>query len=229
MVAAAGLTMSGMTPSGPASAAGPIVGTVAVSGTTLAFDAASGFANQVDMGSGGIPNPVEIVVEDLAGQLAVGTGCHLISGNTKARCKAPPGSTFTFIDVELGNGNDTVVFDPSLGGSNMLVPTRVFGQAGADELHGTSRNDTIDGGFGNDTLFGEQGADTVRGGPNQDEVAGGVGKDILDGGINADTMFAVDFEKDQVTCGDGLFDGPDTAHVDAIDTVDPSDCELLAT
>jgi RTX calcium-binding nonapeptide repeat (4 copies) len=63
-------------------------------------------------------------------------------------------STFTAINVQAGDGADTVT------GSNGLAP---LGRL------------TIDGGRGNDTLLGGDGSDVLIGGPGNDTIAGNRG------------------------------------------------------
>ncbi|MEH2326967.1 MAG: calcium-binding protein [Nostoc sp.] len=73
----------------------------------------------------------------------------------------------------------------------------IFGKATADNLFGTSGNDTIVGWAsggnanstsGNDTLNGADGNDSLAGGTAKDSLSGGNGNDTLDGGIGNDIL-----------------------------------------
>jgi Ca2+-binding RTX toxin-like protein len=60
--------------------------------------------------------------------------------------------------------------------------------AGADEIYGGFRNDTMFGAGGNDALRGAEGNDVVDGGDGNDYLDGSTGSDILIGGGGNDTM-----------------------------------------
>ncbi|BBD65852.1 hypothetical protein NIES4072_04690 [Nostoc commune NIES-4072] len=73
----------------------------------------------------------------------------------------------------------------------------IFGKTSADNLSGTSGNDTIVGWAsggnansisGNDTLNGVDGNDSLAGGTANDSLIGGNGNDTLDGGLGTDTL-----------------------------------------
>ncbi|MBG1260247.1 calcium-binding protein [Nostoc commune] len=73
----------------------------------------------------------------------------------------------------------------------------IFGKTSADNLSGTSGNDTIVGWAsggnanstsGNDTLNGADGNDSLAGGTANDSLSGGNGNDTLDGGTGNDTL-----------------------------------------
>ncbi|MBC6429593.1 calcium-binding protein [Nostoc sp. HG1] len=73
----------------------------------------------------------------------------------------------------------------------------IFGKTSADNLSGTSGNDTIVGWAsggnanstsGNDTLNGADGNDSLAGGTANDSLIGGNGNDTLDGGTGNDTL-----------------------------------------
>lgn len=73
----------------------------------------------------------------------------------------------------------------------------IFGNTSADNLSGTSGNDTIVGWAvggnanstsGNDTLNGAAGNDSLAGGTANDSLIGGAGNDTLDGGTGNDTL-----------------------------------------
>ena len=96
---------------------------------------------------------------------------------------------------------------------------RVLALGGDDYLKGTDDSETIDGGAGDDDIIGGYGNDTITGGAGQDEILGDrEGRcneyhcDISPGSA-ADTIDAVDGEKDVIHCGPGT----DTAKVDSLD------------
>lgn len=84
------------------------------------------------------------------------------------------------------------------GGDNCL-----YGEEGADWIHGGSGDDLVDGGKGADTLYGGQGDDYIMGDAdeaipqrqdgspptNVDLLDGGAGDDILIGGFGVDEMY----------------------------------------
>jgi Ca2+-binding RTX toxin-like protein len=92
----------------------------------------------------------------------------------------------------------------------------IFGKTTADNLSGTSGNDTIVGWAsggnanspsGNDILNGLAGNDSLAGGTANDSLIGGNGNDTLDGGIGNDTLiggagddtYLVDSTLDRIT------------------------------
>ena len=92
----------------------------------------------------------------------------------------------------------------------------IFGKTTADNLSGTSGNDTIVGWAsngnanstsGNDTLNGLAGNDSLAGGTANDSLIGGNGNDTLDGGLGTDTLiggagddtYLVDTTLDRIT------------------------------
>ncbi|WP_127998020.1 beta strand repeat-containing protein [Piscinibacter defluvii] len=64
----------------------------------------------------------------------------------------------------------------------------INGDDTANNLSGTSGDDTIAGALGNDTLAGGDGQDFVDGGGDNDSLDGGSGNDTLDGGSGNDTV-----------------------------------------
>jgi Ca2+-binding RTX toxin-like protein len=61
-----------------------------------------------------------------------------------------------------------------------LPQAPVVGSAGADSLHGTTKNDTLIGVGGDDVLTGHEGNDTLIGGGGADALNGGTGTDTAD-------------------------------------------------
>ncbi|BBD65851.1 outer membrane secretion protein [Nostoc commune NIES-4072] len=97
----------------------------------------------------------------------------------------------------------------------------IFGKTSADNLLGTSGNDTIVGWAsggnanstsGNDTLNGVDGNDSLAGGTANDSLSGGNGNDTLDGGTGNDTLiggagndtFISSQDNDSINGGDGI-------------------------
>ena len=76
-------------------------------------------------------------------------------------------ATVRFDDIDYVAGHDSL-----------------FGDAGADILHGQRGNDQIEGGTGDDDIFGELGADNLSGGEGFDVILGDVGQ--IERAFNAD-------------------------------------------
>lgn len=129
--------------------------------------------------------------------------------------------TVSRIDVFGAAGDDDIVvesaedisngftpFASKLGTIAVNKPTKLFGDGGADEIHGGDQGDTIAGGTGhddplmgrngNDTIYGgagyiddqdiNNGNDFLNGGPGNDVCYGGYGNDILTGGAGSDLL-----------------------------------------
>lgn len=64
----------------------------------------------------------------------------------------------------------------------------MFGQAGNDQLTGTSGNDYISGGAGNDWVLAQDGDDIIVGGDGNDSLYGALGKDTIYGGAGNDFL-----------------------------------------
>jgi Ca2+-binding RTX toxin-like protein len=96
-------------------------------------------------------------------------------------------STFHAIDVEAGNGNDTVRID---GTFTTTKATRIDGQNGDDTLIGGSGNEVLVGGRGDDVIDGNGGADTALLGKGDDTFVWdpGDGSDVVEGGAGFDKM-----------------------------------------
>jgi hypothetical protein len=113
-----------------------------------------------------------------------------------------------------------------LGGDDTLYADDTYYYFDGDTLYGGPGNDTLIGGSGEDILYGGPGNDTLTGGPNNDVLIGGPGHDRIDGGGGGDTIYAVDGERDWITCGKNAYDRRDTVYADRIDVV-ASDCEIV--
>jgi Ca2+-binding RTX toxin-like protein len=98
--------------------------------------------------------------------------------------------TFDAIEVDAGNGDDTVKLDTANGAFTTAKATRIFGGNGDDTLLGGSGNETFYGGRGNDTVDGNGGADTGFLGRGDDVFIWdpGDGSDVVEGQSGFDTM-----------------------------------------
>ena len=96
-------------------------------------------------------------------------------------------STFSSINVQAGDGDDTV------DGSNGIAgfgPLTINGGAGNDTIRGGDGDDTLLGGNGNDTIDGNRGNDVVLGGGGNDTFIWdpGDGSDTIEGQGGTDAM-----------------------------------------
>ncbi|MBO9497381.1 hypothetical protein J7438_25330, partial [Thalassotalea sp. G20_0] len=103
---------------------------------------------------------------------------------------------------------DAIVFSD---GSKLEVGPAQFDQInvasqviteGADELHGTSTDDSIDGLGGDDRIYGKAGNDQLQGNDGTDRLFGDDGEDQLDGGMGNDFLYG-GAGNDQLTGSDG--------------------------
>jgi len=99
-------------------------------------------------------------------------------------------NSFQAIDVEAGNGNDTVRIDQVNGAFTTTKVTRIDGQNGDDTLIGGSGNEILVGGRGDDFVDGNGGADTAFLDKGDDTFVWdpGDGSDVVEGGSGSDTM-----------------------------------------
>ena len=99
-------------------------------------------------------------------------------------------ATLRAIDVEAGNGNDTVRIDQVNGAFTTRLATRIDGENGDDTLIGGSGNEILVGGRGDDFVDGNGGADTAFLGKGDDTFVWdpGDGSDIVEGGSGSDTL-----------------------------------------
>lgn len=105
-----------------------------------------------------------------------------------------------------GNGDDFLVAGL---GNDVLM-----GEAGRDELDGGGGDDYMDGGAGSDTMSGGNGDDFLRGVEGNDTLDGGAGRDFMTGGSGNDT-YVLSGDKDVIVESSGIFDGRDTAIIEA--------------
>jgi hypothetical protein len=99
-------------------------------------------------------------------------------------------STFRAIDVEAGNGADTVRIDDVNGAFTTTKPTQIAGGTGNDTLIGGSGAEAFFGGNGDDFVDGNGGADTAFLGRGADTFVWDPGdaSDIVEGGNGQDAM-----------------------------------------
>jgi hypothetical protein len=113
-----------------------------------------------------------------------------------------------------------------LGGNDTLYADDTSYYFEGNTLYGGTGNDTLIGGPGEDILHGGPGDDTLLGGGDNDILDGGSGHDHIDGEGGGDTIYAVDGQRDWITCGKNSYFRRDTVYADRIDVV-ASDCEIV--
>lgn len=116
--------------------------------------------------------------------------------------------TFGSIDVEAGNGDDTVRIDQVNGAFTTTKSTQIDGENGDDTLIGGSGAETFSGGNGDDVVDGNQGADTAFLDRGDDTFVWdqGDGSDIVEGGSGFDTQVFNGFGANEImaaTASDG--------------------------
>ena len=99
-------------------------------------------------------------------------------------------ATFDAIDVEAGNGDDTVRIDQGNGIFTTTESTRIAGNNGDDTLLGGSGAETFFGGRGDDLVDGNGGVDTAFLGKGDDVFVWDPGdaSDVVEGEQGSDTM-----------------------------------------
>ena len=132
-----------------------------------------------------------------------GDGCETPPSNGNAMV-CPDSGAVPLIVVTGGNGNDTIVVDPSVPAG---AKVRINGNAGDDTLVGGNGDDVLEAGEnyngpdnGHDRLEGNGGSDVLYADPGGDNLLGGPGNDLLvnsvptcqghvyDGGTGEDTV-----------------------------------------
>lgn len=165
---------------------------VGVSGDTLRVTAAAGKANDVTVTTVGN----RMIVRDLGDLVPAGGGCTVVD----TQAVSCPGTGVARTIVNLGDGNDFVVFDAPRPGPVSTSSVVIEGGPGTDllrlgalspagELRGGPGGDTLRGGPRNDVLDGGEGADGFLGGPGVDQVTYGsrTGRIVADlDGVNND-------------------------------------------
>ncbi len=105
------------------------------------------------------------------------------------------------IQVDVGNGGDTVDASGAGLGQPVSVPITMFGGAGGDTLTGGNSIDSMFGGPGNDSLKGGPGHDILNGNEDSDWLYGGEGNDQLFGELGVDYLYGENGH-------DSLYGGP---------------------
>lgn len=194
-------------------------GTLARSGTSLVYKAASGEENllQVRFFSG------TVSISDRY-DVAPGASCGTDPIDATTGC---PTSGVTRLVLRLGDLDDEI---KSVGPALQIdlpasVKLQVDGGSGKDSLIGTKRNDELSGGSGADKVYGSGGKDKLEGGSGNDRLTGfgtldgGTGNDFLEvfygfgekkpfaskvfGGPGIDHVLAGNKVRDVVNCGAG--------------------------
>jgi RTX calcium-binding nonapeptide repeat (4 copies) len=209
---------------GVASPAGAATGILSweLSGGRLIYHTAAGATNNVVLTpTTNSQGNFAIRIHDFGDTYGVRDGCDFVNNN-EIIC-TPSVDGFSLIELRLGGGNDSA--DASL----LVFPMQMQGESGDDTLIGSGARDIIEGDGGDDHIDGRAGDDDLFGNAGHDVIIGGPGFDNMKGGLNTDTIFADDNNVETVDCGDGLFDGKDTADMDtgAVADLDPGDtCEI---
>ncbi|QQM30980.1 hypothetical protein JET14_02005 [Martelella lutilitoris] len=99
--------------------------------------------------------------------------------------------------ISGGDGNDTIYLSE---GFYLDKNTIVHGDAGDDEIHGSSQYDRLSGDGGNDTLYGNGGNDRLYGGEGNDKLYGGSGADtfVFDKGFGHDKILDFALSEDKI-------------------------------
>ena len=113
------------------------------------------------------------------------------------------------IDVNAGNGNNTVALDPRIGATTAIVTG-----SGRDVVYGGMGNDFISTGGGRDIVDARAGNDMIYGGSGNDKINAGSGNDYVNAGSGNDSISA-DGGKDKLVGKRG----DDKFYADADDTV----------
>ncbi len=165
-----------------------------------------------------------INVQQTNQQISVKGISILVNGQAKSSISA---SDVTRIEVNGGDGNDTISLTPGRGQQAILISTVLNGGVGNDSISGGDGNDFIQGGDGadslsgnggNDSLVGGIGNDNLNGGNNEDTLQGGQGNDTLSGGLGRDQA---DFSRATAGVTVNLVTGKGTGEgTDKLDTVE---------
>jgi Ca2+-binding RTX toxin-like protein len=166
-------------------------------------------------GSGSLENVLQVVISENGTDLYGGsspTGPKTMSDFFSessslefiALSNLGPGATTNYkiavtFDPNAGNEyqNTSVVFDLNIGvGFDLpaacenlnLSPNPIFGTAGNDTIHATTKSDLIITFEGNDKVFGKSGNDCIIGGLGNDELRGETGDDVIIGGEGNDLV-----------------------------------------
>ena len=123
--------------------------------------------------------------------ISAGQGNNLIDLNGMSAADfsyvSPTGAGIQ-IQVDAGNGNDTLFGSQDLGdslfggdGDDLINVSPANGISGRQLLDGGDGNDTIQGGTGDETINGGDGFDSLSGGAGNDSISAGDGNDYVTG------------------------------------------------
>ena len=157
---------------GPMATAAPVVGATVTNGTLRV--SGSPHADQIVLRLSALnPNQLQVDVGD--------------NGSADATFDV---ASLRAIDVEAGNGNDTVRIDEVNGAFTTRLATRIDGGNGDDTLIGGSGNEIFVGGRGDDVVDGNGGSDTAFLGKGDDTFVWdpGDGSDVVEGGSGSDNL-----------------------------------------
>ncbi|MGE0698010.1 MAG: beta strand repeat-containing protein, partial [Hyphomicrobiaceae bacterium] len=85
----------------------------------------------------------------------------------------------------VGGGHAAAVFTSWTAGIDTVT---INGNAGNEQLQGSSVDDTINALGGGDFIYANAGNDTINGGDGDDNIIGGLGNDSIDGGAGTDVL-----------------------------------------
>jgi Ca2+-binding RTX toxin-like protein len=168
----AGLATALVVSAGLASGCGPTGGTVRVAEgeSAVVFTARAGKANVVVV----TQSAGDVLVKDSGDTLIPEAPCTAVDAST-VRCPNPD-----FINIELGDGNDT-------GTNDTAIPSSIEAGSGKDVANGGGVDDFLVGDGGSDVLNGRGGNDTLSESSNG-TVADLVDEDTFIGGPGTDHM-----------------------------------------
>jgi hypothetical protein len=146
-VAGAGLLLMSSAAEAATVAVIPTPGSYGRSGD-VAFVAAPGEANDAALRFSSDPLGSSWTVSDSGAALVPGASCERIDVHT-VRCGPPPGGVLGVARVDLGDLDDRLTVEPSLGPSMFDRPVLAYGGAGGDRLVAAYM---ADGGPGDDDL-----------------------------------------------------------------------------
>lgn len=163
----------------------PTSGTAVISGTSIVYTPAPGFAGTAYLTYEGV---------NTSGASDTATIIITVGPPVQLYCGLPESSYFKVIrgtngnnnlvgtqqnDLILGNGGKDNI--EGLGGNDCI-----YGGDGDDKINGNNGDDTIYGGSGKDNITGNNDHDNLYGEDNDDKIEGGNGDDLIDGGNNKD-------------------------------------------
>ncbi|MGD9865986.1 MAG: calcium-binding protein, partial [Pseudodonghicola sp.] len=149
----------------------------------------SGYGNDLIEDRGQIENAAIDIVTFEALRKADVTFTHRHDGDLLVTLKAT-GETLT-VDRQFTSTTDQIeefFFKDGSVTARELLELPVSGDADAQTIFGSDKDETIDAGGGDDTVMAQGGNDTVQGQVGNDTLRGGDGDDTLRGGGGGDTL-----------------------------------------